>query len=472
MASTGLLGFNPYGGGFQFDPSSKIVNLAVQLEQKEQAKKGALEKYFMDYEKSVNPAGLSKGESDIFLKKYNDNKQFWMKNKEAILNPSKYGYDAQSQYMANLKDQMGYINEAKQANEQRKAFNSFIAKAKAEGKDISDNVLDITSNAAKPVGAGYIAPDLAQVQVFKPHDPISYLNDLKKVNRIETEPELKREGAYDVFTSKKIPDLNEAIQVANGKLKNDKGYEKYILNLAQDPQQLIGLGKIYQQRIGKQFNPQSIEDVSLAYTLSGLPIEKSKPTYRTNLEAQSSAIASRQKTYSPYGTSVDGNILDNIGSEPIVLQSGSKIEKGVVTDKNNNPYNGQVYLEKNKIPADLYAALGSYGFNKDELDVNDGFTAIVKDGRIQALKGENLPYIDRTTVENAQLALNKEPKGGRQMGFGGTPKSEKPSAPKTLKEEKKESNKMVTVSIEGKEGIIPENQWESFKKKYPKAIKK
>ena len=349
MASTGLLGFNPYGGGFQFDPSSKIVNLAVQLEQKEQAKKDALEKYFMDYEKSVNPAGLSKGESDIFLKKYNDNKQFWMKNKEAILNPSKYGYDAQSQYMANLKDQMGYINEAKQANEQRKEFNNFIAKAKAEGKDISDNVLDITSNAAKPVGAGYVPPDLAQIKVFKPHNPIEFLNDLKKVNRIESNPKIKREGNYDVFISEKIPDLNEAKQIANSKLQNDEGYKKYIAHLVQDPQELIGLGKIYQQRIGKQFNPQSIEDVSLAYTLSGLPIEQSKPIYRTNLQAQSSAIASRSAARYEYGGFNPYNAIQSM------IDNGEKTAKdGYLVDYNKPRVQGTEITLPPEVEDDLY----------------------------------------------------------------------------------------------------------------------
>jgi hypothetical protein len=429
MASTGLLGFNPYRQGVAIDISSKPVQLAVQLEQKEQAKKGALEKYFMDYEKSVNPAGLSKGESDIFLKKYNDNKQFWMKNKEAILNPSKYGYDAQSQYMANLKDQMGYINEAKQANEQRKAFNSFIAKAKAEGKDISDNVLDITSNAAKPVGAGYIAPDLAQVQVFKPHDPISYLNDLKKVNRIETEPELKREGAYDVFTSKKIPDLNEAIQVANGKLKNDKGYEKYILNLAQDPQELIGLGKIYQQRTGRKFNPQSIEDVSLAYTLSGLPIEQSKSTRNVNPYIQSSLVASRSAARGEYGGFNPYNAIQSM------IDNGEKTAKdGYLVDYNKPRVQGTEITLPPEVEDDLYVR------TKRGL-IRPTYTVISDDKKKLHLiytneKGYTDPDKTRTVNVDTDLVSSL---GKNYGGTGWTKKylfSKKPESPSSTKEDK------------------------------------
>ena len=41
MAATGLLGFNPYGKGVAIDFSSKPTQLAIQLEQREQAKREA-----------------------------------------------------------------------------------------------------------------------------------------------------------------------------------------------------------------------------------------------------------------------------------------------------------------------------------------------------------------------------------------------------------------------------------------------
>ena len=61
MAATGLLGINPYYKGVNIDISSKPTQLAIQLQQKEQAKAEAYEKYFMDYEKSLNSAGLATG---------------------------------------------------------------------------------------------------------------------------------------------------------------------------------------------------------------------------------------------------------------------------------------------------------------------------------------------------------------------------------------------------------------------------
>ena len=82
MAATGLLGINPYYKGVAIDISSKPANLAIQIEQKNQAKAEALDRYFMDYEKSINPAGMRSQDQDIVLRKLNENKQFYLKNRD------------------------------------------------------------------------------------------------------------------------------------------------------------------------------------------------------------------------------------------------------------------------------------------------------------------------------------------------------------------------------------------------------
>ena len=102
MAATGLLGMNPYYKGTDIDVS-KPVNLAIQLEQKERAKQEALDKYFMDYEKSLNPAGMRQQDQDVFLGKLAQAKQLYLQNREKILNPAKYGAEAQSDYFASLR---------------------------------------------------------------------------------------------------------------------------------------------------------------------------------------------------------------------------------------------------------------------------------------------------------------------------------------------------------------------------------
>ena len=177
MAATGLLGINPYFKGVSID-TSKPVNLAIQLEQKNQAKREALDKYFMDYEKSINPAGMRSQDQDIVLKKLNDNKQFYLQNRDRILNPSKYGAEAQSQYMAGFKDILADISKSKQASAEDKVAMNFYQKAKTSNLDIPDGFMEAIQQSQKPIYAGYKPVDLFQFDFNKPFSTEKFQRDI------------------------------------------------------------------------------------------------------------------------------------------------------------------------------------------------------------------------------------------------------------------------------------------------------
>jgi hypothetical protein len=177
MAATGLLGINPYFKGVNID-TSKPVNLAIQLQQKEQAKREALDKYFMDYEKSINPAGMRSQDQDIVLKKLNDNKQFYMQNRDRILNPSKYGAEAQSRYMAGFKDILSDISKSKQASAEDKVAMNFYQKAKTSNLDIPDGFMEAIQQSQKPIYAGYKPVDLFQFDFNKKYDESEFTKNV------------------------------------------------------------------------------------------------------------------------------------------------------------------------------------------------------------------------------------------------------------------------------------------------------
>lgn len=178
MASTGLLGFNPYQKGVVLDISSKPTNLAIQFAQRDAAKKEALEKYFMDYEKSINPAGMRKQEADILVSKLKDNKAFFMKNRDAILNPAKYGYDAQSQYMSGYKEMASLIDASKQAAADDKVRNQNIYQAVQQGKTIPTSLLSRLDKTKLPIGMGYEAVDPYDLQFDKPYNEKEFVNNV------------------------------------------------------------------------------------------------------------------------------------------------------------------------------------------------------------------------------------------------------------------------------------------------------
>jgi hypothetical protein len=325
MASTGLLGINPYrGGNVAIDFLSKPTQLAIQLQQKEQAKAEALEKYYMDYEKSINPKGLGRGEGDVFAKKYNQIRQYWMENRDAILHPTKYGYDAQSTYTAGLKDALGYIEQAKQATAERKAFVDYVNKQKASGKHISDNYLDIMTNAMKPVEAGYVAPDFSQIKIYDPHDDISFVDKTWKgvdlPGEIQIEKETITEKGKNKETGRQRNVMVETITPEVAKIYDQKARGYYRSNLGtQEQYDLLFKDKDYKNQLNPTFvkyfnrNITSPEDLLVAQGLaSKLPKKEGRTEfdyprtwYNERSEARSDARAQKMIDASSGATSVE-----------------------------------------------------------------------------------------------------------------------------------------------------------------------
>lgn len=164
MADTGLLGFNPYGKAVAVDFSSKPVQLAIQLQQKEDAKKEALDKYFMDYEKSINPAGMRGQDQDVFLGKLNEAKSYYLKNRDKILNPAKYGAEAQSQYMSMLKSGQSLIEQSKQAAAQDKINQEHYYQAQEKGYSTPDEYIPALERSHLSIGDPR----------YQPLDPFKY----------------------------------------------------------------------------------------------------------------------------------------------------------------------------------------------------------------------------------------------------------------------------------------------------------
>lgn len=289
MASTGLLGINPYrGGNVAIDITSKPLQTFLQIQQRKEAQAEATEKYFKDYEKSLNPAGLGKSEVDVFASKLKQVQEFGLKNKQKINNPSKYGYDAQSELMAGFKDLQSYIEEAKKATAERKALVDFHNQAIKSGKHVSDDYLTIYKNAMNPVGAGYVAPDYSQIKVYDPFDDRKYQNNInsnvvpliKEEETVLIDPKTKQNTGFSVKVQKSILGNDQLQKMGENSLadfKKDDGTKEYFTELYKDPEFVKKLNPIFGEAyktidpITKQEikpNIQSIEDFARAVGVS------------------------------------------------------------------------------------------------------------------------------------------------------------------------------------------------------------
>lgn len=240
MAATGLLGINPYYKGVSLDISTKPVNLAIQIEQKNQAKADALDKYFMDYEKSINPAGMRSQDQDVVVKKLNDNKQFYFKNRDRILNPTKYGAEAQSQYMAGFKDILSDISKSKTATAEDKVAMGHYQKAKGAGLEIPDGFMDAIQRSQQPIWSKEYKPvNLYEWDFNKPHDEAAFTKNVWGGLTLPTKevPKTLPDGKVQYTkTSYLTPDVAETVAInAINEYKTKPGSTKNFNNLMKDP---------------------------------------------------------------------------------------------------------------------------------------------------------------------------------------------------------------------------------------------
>ena len=256
MAATGLLGINPYQKGVAIDISSKPINLAMQLHQHEEAKKEALDKYFMDYEKTLNPAGMRGQDQDVFLGNLSDAKKYYLQNREQILNPAKYGADAQSEYFNRLKKTQSIIEQSKQAAANDKADIEHYNRAQEQGLSVPDGYMNAVKKSHLPLNHPEYQPlDTHTYNFFKPHDDKELQEKIwgltKPENITKTIDEVDEKGNP---TGKKIDVVNQVLDPVQRKnalygvssfYNTHTGTKNMIDNLIQNPSTKSQLDNLY-----------------------------------------------------------------------------------------------------------------------------------------------------------------------------------------------------------------------------------
>lgn len=307
MAATGLLGINPYQKGVAIDIASKPINLAIQLEQKERAKQEALDKYLMDYEKTLNPNGMRQQDQNAFLSKLGEAKQYYLQNREKILNPAKYGAEYQSTYYAGLRNAQSLIGQSKQAAAGDKITSQhFIAQ---KNLNAPDGYAEAVEASHLPINDPRYRPlDITQYRFYKSHNPMEYANKIySKIPLSESAPvsidiEGKPGRYYTKTVSKISPEYKNALlQEGYINYVNDEGLRKEMNNIFDtNKEEVKRLEKKYETKIP---NAQALSGI---YTWDLQPVKESTSDIRVSPEYTSQLIAGRSgnKPLTPAQTSV------------------------------------------------------------------------------------------------------------------------------------------------------------------------
>ena len=227
--STGLMGGNPYRRAkLNLDLGGAATKVLIDQATKNEARGEAMDKYFKDWEKQINPVGLGDKELIVFRDMLNDAQEYGIKNKENIRKPSRDGYEANSTLTSKYKNMQAYIDGAKQKTAKVKAFKDEVDKYRATGKRISANVLDVLDAADKPYGSSeYKEPSFANIKVFDAYDPKKFSENtaskIKLIEETKSEPIIDngKNTGYDQKITKLIAS-NQAL-----KKMGDNAYDQY-----------------------------------------------------------------------------------------------------------------------------------------------------------------------------------------------------------------------------------------------------
>ena len=419
MASTGLLaGVNPYkGGNVAIDFTSKPLQVFLQMQQKQQAKAEAIDKYYKDYEKTLNSAGLTPEEQKIFTNKLNEVKGFAIKNKEKLTNPSKYGYDTQATVDAGFRELSNFLGGAKQAAGERKAFKTIHDKAIAEGKHVSENYIDIWNNAMKPYGAGYVAPAIDQIKIFDPFDDKKYetsiTSNLTPMIMGETEV-IKDPLGADTGFSKKIKKSiftdDQLLKLGENSLTDFKtkgGTNEWFTELYKDPENIKKVekrfGEVYKTvdpMTGKVVIPtiKSVEDFARAIGVSRIPKERIIEEFAPELndEGKFKEFLRRNKI-----TAANAAANNNALVKALALQGSQQIvERAMAGYRTNKSFDDNKSITKLNLPKNIVDAY------VDE-DAAVGYNKTLKDKGIKYEKTKLIPVFGEDANGNIFYAYPK-----------------------------------------------------------------
>lgn len=457
MAQT--YGVNPYAYGAQVFDTTPYAKVYLERQAKEQAKQEAIDKYFRDQvTKGVNKKGLRLQEQQIVSQIEQDARNFYAQNRDAL---KRNDLDAVTRFNKFWKDIEDVAAGGLEVTERLSRIYPSIQKQKYgitenfaknvlpsmtetprfiyKDGEIIDNpkfkLLDVTDieENAKPWDIDddakirtYLTAGLAPRQIGEPikkklpSDPRQEYS----VKVFDLTPEMKKQfeqRAYNAYAENdRLREKIDNLPQADYERLYDKAVKNNLGAIAEGYDVKPFLAVEYMK---ESYMPQGYEEKTEAKESLSSQIQREE---KRQDRSDARVAAMRTQTGQP---TVSGNEFDKIFSEykeETDLIGGGKrigvrVKDGFVT-KNGQPYNGDIKITAALLPAQLKNILISagYGVQGDGFKKlpDSEFTLKYKDGRVDYIRGARMGVLDRTAMENAQLAYDKEPQKSQRLSFG------------------------------------------------------
>lgn len=384
-------GFSPqiYSEGNVVFDSTPSVRLAEQIANRRLAKDEAMDKYFNDLNKSLNPAGMRNQDVEGFMKKTNEMRDFYAKNKAAIRNPSLDNGKAYNDYYSRFQDGLGYINQSKQEAEKTKAIGQILVDPNKRSL-VPDSVIDYLAKHELPLtDPTRVSFDPTKID-FNPKpfgikEQQGFLKGaqegIKMIPKIEVGPTDPKTFQQLVTTTESFDGEGKAsiAERAASAYNSDPSYKKFIDDIAANDQQVQALSKTFQEDFGRPI--KTPEDLSAAWTLRNIQNERKAEKLQIDELAKQTALETmRQKFRKEMAAITAGNqqalaVFKQKLKGASAQEANSWIDNLIDTweEKAKKPENTRPYQTKEgqkfntyKIPT-TPQVMKSLGFDKDNM---------------------------------------------------------------------------------------------------------
>lgn len=251
-----------YTGGAAVFNSQPIAQMAHQYAMKKIARDEALDDYFRNLNKGINPAGVRNQDIEGLTKKQAEWTQFYQQNKNAIKNPKLDNGKSYTEYQSRYQDMLNYVNQSKNAS----ATSEQLAKARLNPNlgymFDDDEVVTKIGEHDKPL----LDPTRKELNIQelsiqpKPIDlkelgtlqknVMAGLKPSEKVTKVDIDP-----ATYDTITTTKKEYSTEDLQAIGNRWKSYYQFDRRVRNMADknlfNAPNAAELSEIYQKTFGK-----------------------------------------------------------------------------------------------------------------------------------------------------------------------------------------------------------------------------
>ncbi len=272
-----------YTGGATVFNSMPFANFYVQAQARKRAKDEALTKYFADFTKSVNPAGMrTKDIEEGWMQKRNDWEKFYMDNADKIKNVRLDNGKAYGEFMGRYQDLLNDTQKSKNEVEQKSKLFPLLTDPEKRDR-LTDNVLpeihqseySIYDPRYKPFDITRIDFNAKQVDAGDLKKYQDYLTGGIKMSEgiptISIDPKTKSKIST-TKSSFKPEDINLIASKAENLYKSDSAFQRMIDGLA-NPADYERLNKVFKETYGHDLDIQHHEELATAWALSGIQKE-------------------------------------------------------------------------------------------------------------------------------------------------------------------------------------------------------